>query len=140
VFRWLHTQAHHRGLHGRAHVDRERTIALAMILTGLARVVLWTIITLAFVVRIPVVVHWFGSVAFVSLLSILALLLTDWGQVAASLAQFTAGHAHADIETTRREVQIDTVQIERDIAQLARIEPGPEGDELADAICRRLHG
>lgn len=101
---WLRNRVHHRGLHGAAHIDRERAFALLMILTGLGRVVIWGSIALAYAFHAPLIVGWFRSVAFVSLLSILALLLTDWGQVAASFAQFTAAHAHHDAEEARKEI------------------------------------
>jgi hypothetical protein len=109
-----------------------------MIVTGLLRVFVWLVITVAFVFGVPFVQHWFGSVKFVSLLSILALVLTDWGQVAASLAQLTAGHAHQDAEHVRREQAVDFVALERDIASLAALEPGPDADALCAEIQARL--
>ncbi len=109
-----------------------------MIATGIVRVALWAVIAIAFAAGHPTIVHWFGSVRFVSLLSILALLLTDWGQVASSMAQLTAGDAHHDAEVGRLALAIDFKQLEVDIGQLAELQPGPEATALADAIRRRL--
>jgi hypothetical protein len=137
----IHARTHHRGLHGHDHTDRQRRTALLMIITGLLRVAIWSVITVAFLFGMPTVVGWFGSVKFVSLLSILALVLTDWGQVAASLAQLTAGDAHHDVEHVRSQLGVDYTEIEGDIARLAELQPCPEADELARSIRARLaHG
>jgi hypothetical protein len=142
--RALFRRATHRGLHGHDHIDRQRRQALLLVVTGLVRVCAWATLLLMYIAHL-IFPHAFGftaalftSVAFVSCISLYANGATDFGQVAASLAQLTAGDAHHDAEATRREARIDYVQIEQDIAQLARVEPGPEGDELAQAICRRL--
>ena len=134
----LHLRAHHRGPHTRRHIDRQRKVALVMILTGLVRVAIWSIITLAFALRVPLVVGWFSSVAFVSLLSILALVLTDWGQVAASMAQLTAGDAHASSAAAHRAINLDFEQLDLDIARLADLQPGPDAAQLAANIRHRL--
>ena len=130
-----------RDLHGHEHVDKQRLVAVGMIGTGLLRVALWLAITVAYVAGSHTVHAWFASVSFVALLSILALLLTDWGQVAASLAQLTAGDAHADAEHNRRALEKDSVElddIERDIARLAELQPGPDAQSLASSIRDRL--
>lgn len=101
MLRHLRNRAQHRGLHGQDQIDKQRRIALIMIVTGLARVVVWTTLLLLNFVGVPFVVKLFGSIAFVTDLSVVALMLTDWGQVAASLAQLTAGDAHHDIEANR---------------------------------------
>ena len=129
-----------RGVHGHRHVDRQRLTAILMIATGLLRVAIWLAITVAFVAGDRAVGHWFGSVKFVSLLSILALVLTDWGQVAASLAQLTAGDAHHDAEATRLAIGVDFAQLDADISRLAALQPGPEAAVLASEIRRRLSG
>ena len=136
--KWAARHATHRGLHGRKHVDKERRLALFLVVSGLFRVLCWTVIMLAFIAGVGFVVGWFASVKFVALLSILALILTDFGQVCASLAQLAAAHGHADSEATRKEVSIDYTQIERDIARLAQLTPGPECDELVLSIRKRL--
>lgn len=101
----LRARAHHSGLHGRDHVARQRMIALLMIGSGLLRVAIWSVLLLFYLAHVAFARTLFASVAFVSVLSVLALILTDWGQVAASLAQLTAGDAHRDAEHVRREVE-----------------------------------
>ncbi len=130
----LHDRAHHRGLHGREKVNRERLIALVLIYTALGRVGIWTVLMILYLIGVAFAVALFKSVAFVALLSILALILTDWGQFAASMAQLTAGHAHQDIEHTRRELSVDTQAIQESIDRLARLPPGPDSDRLAREI------
>jgi len=132
--------ARHRGLHGPAHIDRQRRTALLMIGTGLARVLVWMILCGLYLARVPFAVELFKSVAFVALLSVLALALTDWGQVAASLAQLTAGDAHADAEHTRRAVTLDAEALRGDLAQLARMQPGPDAEAVAQRIEAQVLG
>lgn len=109
-----------------------------MIATGLLRVVVWAALIVLYVIGIKSVRHLYAEVSFVTILSVLALLLTDWGQVAASLAQLTAGDAHHDAEATRTALEIDVPAIEADIARLADLQPGDEAHALAEAIRRRL--
>lgn len=135
----LRARAHHHGLHGHRHISRQRLVALVMVATGLARVTMWIVLLALYGAGVPAIRSLYASVAFVSLLSVGALLLTDWGQVAASLAQLTAADAHHDAESARKEVQIDFVAIEKDVAKLAEMQPGPEGQKLAGAIRERLH-
>lgn len=134
----LYKRGTHRGLHGLVHIDRERRIALLMIVSGLLRVAIWALLIVLYVAHVSFVRNLYGSVSFVALLSVLALLLTDWGQVAASLAQFTAGHAHHDIELARKAVSIDTIAIAHDLEKLAKLSPGVEGDRLAKEISEQL--
>jgi hypothetical protein len=61
-----------------------RRFAVLMTASALIRVVAWTLLILGYVLRVGFVVRWFDSVAFVSVLSALALLLTDWAQASAS--------------------------------------------------------
>ena len=123
-----------KGLHGRSHVNRQRRTALILIDTGLVRVLGWSALGLAYLLRVPFAVGLFKSVAFVVLISDIALIETAWGQVAASLAQLTAGDAHQDAEHNRRALSIDTAAIERDLADLAAMQPCPEADSLAARI------
>lgn len=97
----LRDRAHHRGLHGHAHISRERRNALLMIRTAQARVAVWALMLAAYAAPFPAVKHLYGLTAFVTILSLLALLLTDWGQMAASKAQLAATDAHADAEHVR---------------------------------------
>lgn len=142
----LYRRATHRGLHGHEHVDRQRRQALILIVTGLVRVLAWVtlictyLLHLAFPAAFGFTASLFTSVAFVSCISLYANAATDWGQVAASLAQLAAGDAHHDSEAARREIGVDHTQLERDIARLARLTPGLESDELVMSIHRRLRG
>ena len=133
-----HARVHHRGLHGRQHVNRERRSALIMMDTALVRVFAWTTIMVLFIAGQTTVVGWFASVRFVALLSILALILTDWGQYAASRAQLAASDAHGDVEHVRARMTLDTAAIETDIAKLAALQPGPEASLLADQIRSKI--
>lgn len=134
----LHARAHYRGLHGHQHVAHQRRAALIMIGTGLVRVCVWAAMLLLYVAGVAGVRHLYAQVAFVTILSVLALLLTDWGQVAASLAQLSAADAHHDSEATRSALAVDVVQLDSDIAQLAALQPGPDAQRLAAEIRARL--
>lgn len=111
-----------------------------MVGSGLARCVMWALLIVTYLAHVAAVRSLYASVSFVALLSVFALLLTDWGQVAASLAQLTAAEGHHDAEAARRESGFDAARIEEDIAQLALTAPGPESDRLAARIRRRLKG
>ena len=137
---WLHRRAHGRGLHGHAHVASQRTIALAMIVSGIGRVFVWTLLLVLYLSGVAFARNLFASVAFVAVLSVLALMLTDWGQVVASFAALFAADSHADTEHVRRELGIDTVAIETDLMRLADLQPGAEATSLAAAIRQRLVG
>ena len=130
----------HKRVHTKGHIDRKREIALLMIGSGLARVVLWAILCTLYIIGAAFAVKLFRSVSFVAFLSVLALLLTDWGQVAASLAQLTAGDVHQDVAATKKTLTLGFEEIESDIARLAQLQPSPEADELATHIRERLRG
>ena len=143
--RKLYQRATHRGLHGRGHIDKQRRTALLLIVTGLFRVVCWILLLSMYLLHLAFGIFsftavLFTSVAFVSCISLYANMATDWGQVAASLAQLTAGDAHHDAEAGRRELGVDTKQVEDDIARLAALQPGPESDKLAAEIRDRVCG
>jgi cytochrome bd-type quinol oxidase subunit 2 len=74
------------------HRDWERWIALALVITGLIRVLAWTVLIGLYLVGVPFTTALFKSVAFVALISLYANAATDFGQVCASLAQFSASH------------------------------------------------
>lgn len=136
----LRARAHHRGLHGHRHIDRQRLISLLMIGSGLLRVFVWFLLLVTYLAHVATVRSLYASVSFVALLSVLALLLTDWGQVAASLAQLAAADSHHDAEAARREIGMDTRTLEQDISRLAQLKPGPECDAIVFSIRERLHG
>jgi hypothetical protein len=138
--KWITRRAEHRGLHGHSRIDKQRRIALLMIVSGFLRVVVWTVLLLFYLAHVAFARTLFASVAFVAVLSVLALMLTDWGQVAASLAQFSASEAHHDAEAVRKEVSFDAATIEEDIARLAQLQPCKEADELAAQIRAQIAG
>lgn len=125
-------------LHGRRHIDKQRLIALLMIGTGLARVLAWAALCGLYFAGAHFAVALFASVKFVCVLSVLALLLTDWSQVVASFAALVGGDTHHDAEATRRVVTADQHEVEHLVAALAHMKPGPDSDELVQSIRRRL--
>jgi hypothetical protein len=133
------SRVHYRGLHGHHHIDRQRRVALLMIGSGLARVAVWVTLLVLYALD-GAIRHLYSAVAFVSVLSVLALLLTDWGQVAASLAQFSAANAHDDAEHNRRIIDRDYVSLERLIRQAANEPPGVVATRFADAAIHELSG
>ena len=133
----LRDRAKHRGLHGLAHVDRQRRHALIMVRTAQVRVAIWAAMMIAGPFS-DALQHTYTSVAFVTYLSLGALLLTDWGQYAASSAELAAGDAHHDSERTRAALAIDTTQLDADIARLAALQPGPDAQRLVQEIRQRI--
>lgn len=95
-------RAKHRGLHGRGHIDRQRQLALILIITAMIRAAAWTTLIILYLLHVPFTASLFKSVAFVAVISLYANAATDFGQGAASLAQLTAADAHHDAEETRR--------------------------------------
>ena len=138
--KWAHRRITHRGLHGIVHIDKERRIALLMIVTGMIRVFGWTALTVAYWVHMKFAADLFNTVQFVALISVFALIETAWGQVAASLAQYTAAHGHHDIEQVRNSMSVDTTAIIQDLEKLAKLKPGKEGDKLAKEISIQIAG
>jgi hypothetical protein len=137
---WVHWRAHHRQLDGQEHIAHQRRAALIRIFTGLSRVIVWLTLILLYALGVSFTKSLFTSVAFVAIISLYANAATDWGQVAASLAQLTAGDAHHDAEAARVAIGVDYAQIEQDIARLALLQPCPEADELAQSIRTKLGG
>lgn len=133
----LRKRAQQRGLHGQAHVDKQRRHALLMVRTAQIRVAIWLVMLIAYPFS-HALQHLYSLTTFVTLLSVGALLLTDWGQYAASSAELAAGDAHHDAEQTRKAVGVDFEQIESDVARLAALQPGPEAEQLAAEIRERL--
>lgn len=127
-------------LHGQRHIDKQRLIALLMIGTGLARVFAWAALCGLYFLGASFAVNLFASVKFVCVLSVLALLLTDWSQVVASFAALVGGDTHHDAERTREVIETDFAEIERQISLLAHCKPGPDADALVLSIRKRLRG
>lgn len=133
---WVHRRARTRRHQDQIH--RQRMVALVMIGSGLLRVAIWALLILLYLLHVKFARNLYASVSFVALLSVLALLLTDWGQVAASLAQLAAGDVHHDVNANRDALALDVEQLNADVARLAELQPGPEGDALATEIRERL--
>lgn len=134
----LRKRASDRKLHGHKRINRQRLTALAMIISGLCRVVFWLCLIAAYFLGFKFAHQLFSEVWFVALISLYANAATDWGQVAASLAQLTAGDAHADAENARVKAEVDYKQLDTDIAELAALQPGPKAQELVSEIRTRL--
>lgn len=130
----------HTGLHGSGTIDKQRLIALLMIGTGLARVALWASLCVAYLLHVAFVRNLYASVSFVALLSVVALLLTDWSQVAASYAALVGGDTHHDAEETRKAIGFDMDQVQRELSMLAAAKPGEAADALQRTILKRLGG
>lgn len=134
----LHDRAHHRGPHTRQHVAHQRRTALILIYTALGRVAVWTLLTILYLVGVAFAVSLFKSVAFVALISMFALILTDWGQFAASMAQLTAGDVHASVRDMHAAQDVNFDQIEADLVKLAELAPGREAHALAQSIREQI--
>ena len=80
----------------------------------------------------------FHSVPFVAMISLYANAATDWGQVAASLAQLTAGDAHQDAEHNRAIFHANLDDISASIDRLA-ILTGEEARLLAEETKQALY-
>lgn len=105
--------------------------AVFMASSALIRVIAWTLLILGYVVRVKFVVKWFDSVAFVSVLSALALLLTDWAQFAASAVGLSVVQ-RADIAATVR------ADVAADIDQLVEMAEREEAASDARTVANRL--
>lgn len=143
---YIQHRSQHVGPHHRAHVNKQRRTALILVFTGLARVAAWLTMMSLYVLHLllPHVAGFtealFQSVPFVAMISLYANAATDFGQVCASLAQLTAGDAHADTNATRQAVTSDFAVIQDEIRRLALLHPGPDADKLAADIAQRLPG
>jgi hypothetical protein len=123
--------------HGLKHHDRHRRLTLFMLAFWLVQVAMWTVLlTAAFVV--PSVHALFTKVYWVSILSLYANLTTVASIVAGLWAALAAGRAHEDAEAGTTALQIDVTQVDRDVAALAELSPGPEAEALAARIRGRL--
>lgn len=107
-----------------------RQFAVLMAATALLRVVAWSLLILGYIIQVAFVVSWFDSVAFVSVLSALALLLTDWAQFAASSVGLSVV---ARGEAALEDVGVD---IERlvELAEAEAAADAKEAREVADRV------
>jgi hypothetical protein len=133
----FHARTHRRGLDGHAYVDKQRRHALLMVRTAQVRVAIWATLMIAGPFS-HTLSRTYSATTFVTYLSLGALLLTDWGQYAASSAELAAGDAHHDAEAARVAIGVDFHQLDGDIARLAALQPGPDAQKLAADIRGRL--
>lgn len=108
-----------------------RRFATFMAASAIIRVVAWTLLILGYIVRVDFVVRWFDSVAFVSVLSALALLLTDWAQFAASAVGLSVVE-RADVAAGIR------TEVAEDIDRLVAMAEAEEAATDARAVAERL--
>ena len=143
LFLWIHSRSFHRGLHGAAHIDRQRQRALRLAVFSFVRMTVWLLLIGCYALNYLFPgFGWtrvlFASVPFVALISLYANAATDYGAGSANLAELTAGDAHDDTEHTRAELDVDFAALETDIAQLAALQPGTAAQELAGRIVAQL--
>lgn len=122
VTRWF---ASHSALFG------SRRFATFMAASALIRVTAWLLLIIGYIFRVEFVVDWFGSVAFVSVLSALALLLTDWAQFAASSVGLSV------VEKAERAAAL-RAEVADDIDQLVEMAERREASLEARAVADRL--
>jgi len=102
-----------------------------MAASALIRVVVWLLLIVGYIVGISRIEKWFDSVAFVSVLSALALLLTDWAQFAASSVGLSV------VERTEQAARMRS-DIAEDIDQLVEMAEREESAADARAVAERL--
>lgn len=108
-----------------------RRFATFMAASALIRVVVWLLLIVGYIVGISRIEKWFDSVAFVSVLSALALLLTDWAQFAASSVGLSV------VERTEQAARMRS-DIAEDIDQLVEMAEREESAADARAVAERL--
>jgi hypothetical protein len=112
-----------------------RQFAVIMAASALLRVAAWTLLILGYIVRVGFVVRWFDSVAFVSVLSALALLLTDWAQFAASAVGLSVVERSERAGELRADIAMD---IDRLVEMAEREEASHEARAVADRLRTRI--
>jgi len=108
-----------------------KQFAVLMTLSALIRVIAWFLLIVGYIFRVEFVVDWFGSVAFVSVLSALALLLTDWAQFAASAVGLSVVERAEAAAAVRIDVAAD---IDRLLAMAEAEEAASDAREIADRL------
>ena len=108
-----------------------RRFAQFMALSALVRVFAWAALILGYILHFDFVVDWFSSVAFVSVLSALALLLTDWAQFAASAVGLSVVEKAEQAQSLRSDIA-------EDIEQLVEMAEREEASADARAVAERL--
>jgi len=115
----------------RSTVFGTKHFAVLMTASALIRVIAWFLLIVGYLFRVHFVVTWFSSVAFVSVLSALALLLTDWAQFAASAVGLSVVERAEAASTARTDVAAD-------IDKLLEMAEAEEAASDARAIADRL--
>jgi hypothetical protein len=143
IRKWVDDRAH-AGPLDLSHAANQRRQSLRLLVFGLVRVAIWTVLGLCVLAGIFHVAgfDWARvlaeSIPFVALISIYANWATDLDAATAAFAALVAADAHATSERNRRLLVTERARIEDDIARLADLDPGPEAQALADAIRTRL--
>jgi membrane protein implicated in regulation of membrane protease activity len=112
-----------------------RQFAVFMAGGAIIRVIAWTALIVGYIFRVGFVVTWFDSVAFVSVLSALALLLTDWAQFAASSVGLSVVERAEVAAGIREDVAQDIEQL---VAMAEREEAAAEAREVAERLKAKL--
>ena len=126
------------GPHSHDRINRQRFFALVLVATGLMRAAAWTTLIALYLTGVPFTADLFKSVAFVAVISLYANAATDFGQACASLAQLTAGDAHAASERAHAAIDLDTEALSKQIADLAQLPPSPRATALAEQLIASL--
>jgi hypothetical protein len=91
----------------------------------------WLLLIFGYIFRVDFVVSWFDSVAFVSVLSALALLLTDWAQFAASAVGLSVVQRAEEAVEMRTDVAAD---IDRLVEMAEATESAADARIVADRL------
>ena len=105
-----------------------RQFATFMAASAIIRVIVWILLIIGYIIGISRIEKWFDSVAFVSVLSALALLLTDWAQFAASAVGLSVVER---AEMQREDIAAD---IDRLLAMAEREEAAVGARAVADRL------
>jgi hypothetical protein len=108
-----------------------RRFATFMAASAIIRVIAWALLIVGYVLRVDFVVRWFSSVAFVSVLSALALLLTDWAQFAASAVGLSVVERSEQLAEGRSEIAAD---IDRLVAMAEADESAGDAKVVAERL------
>lgn len=140
---WIRWRAAVPHLH-RGHVKNQRRSSLILLVFGVARIIVWTILGICVAFGL---LHLGGfawakilseSIPFVAMISIYANWATDVDAATAAFAALVAADSHVASDTNRQLLTKDFASVEDDIARLAAMSPCPAADELAASIRARL--
>jgi len=102
-----------------------------MAASAIIRVIAWAALIIGYIAHVEFVQDWFESIAFVSVLSALALLLTDWAQFAASAVGLSV------VERTESAAAV-RASVAEDIDRLVELAEAEEAAADARAVGERL--